>query len=164
MTRRTRWLFEPLISELLYEIQDMTREQMANFLQKQWKENPILRRLSQTQGLQGQALHRGLINILHQFEALTRTTVQVVPIGTVQKLRGKGNLASLRSRPGFLQIEQQVFKNSQTLLNEVRHELAYYYSGGPNGVPRLTNTPFNALNLLEMMIQGDGRLPPPVAH
>jgi hypothetical protein len=164
MTRRTRWLFEPFISEPLYETQDMTREQMANFLQKKWKENPILKRLSQIQGLQGQALHRGLIKILEQFEASTRTVVQVVPDSTVQKLRGKGNLASLRSRPGFLQIEQQVFKNTQTLLNEVRHELAFYYSGGINGVPRLTNTPFNALNLLEMMIQGGGRLPPPIAR
>jgi hypothetical protein len=161
MPQQNQWLFEA--PEVLFEFEDMNREQMASFLRKKWNENPILRRLSQAQQLTGQMLHRALINILNQFQEQTGITVQVVPIGTVQRLRGRGNFASLRSRPGFLQIEQPVFQNTQTLLNELRHELTFYYTGGLRGVPRLTNTPFNALELLEMMIQRNGRLPPPVA-
>jgi hypothetical protein len=169
MSKQTQWLFEaPLTSltsetEALFETEDFTREQMATFLRTKWQQTPLLRKLAVAQRLKGEALHRALINVLGQFERQTGVTVQVVPTGTVQRLRGKGNEASLRSRPGFLQIEQQVFKNTAKLLNEIRHELAFYYAGGPGKTPRLKNTIFNALNLLEMMIQANGRLPPPVA-
>jgi hypothetical protein len=142
---------------------DLTRAQMASFLHGIWNRNPILQRLARAQTITGQARHRELIHILEEFQRRTGITIQVVPQGTVQAARGAGNLASLRSRPGFLQIEQQVFRNTDTLMDEVRHELSYHYAGGPGGVPRLRNTPFNALNLLEMMIQEHGRLPPPVA-
>jgi hypothetical protein len=143
---------------------DMTREQMARFLQDKWNRNPILRRLANAQRLRGQTLHRELLNILRDFERTTGITMQAVPEGTVQRLRNQpGNFSSLRSRPGFLQIEQQVFQNTDQLLKEVRHELAYHYAGGPGKVPTLKNTPFNALQLLEFMIQGNGKLPPPVA-
>jgi hypothetical protein len=142
---------------------DMTRAQMASFLHGIWNRNPILQRLARAQTITGQARHRELIHILEEFQRRTGITIQVMPEGTVQPARGAGNLASLRSQPGFLQIEQQVFRNTDTLMNEVRHELSYHYAGGPGGVPRLRDTPFNALNLLEMMIQEHGRLPPPVA-
>jgi hypothetical protein len=142
---------------------DMTRAQMASFLHGIWNRNPILQRLARAQTITGQARHRELIHILEEFQRQTGITIQVVPQGTVQAARGAGNLASLRSRPGFLQIEEQVFQNTDTLMNEVRHELSYHYAGGPGGVPRLRDSLFNALNLLEWMIRGHGRLPPPVA-
>jgi hypothetical protein len=164
MHMQTQWLFEsPFIQEGLFEFEDLTREQMVNYLRQKWNTNPILRKLSKAQALKGQQLHRLLINLLSEFERKTKIPVQVVADGTVQRLRGRGNFASLRSRPGFLQIEQQVFQNTQKLLEEVRHELAFHYAGGAGKVPQLTNTPFNALILLEMMIQGKGQLPPPVA-
>jgi hypothetical protein len=147
-------------SEALLEFEDLTREQMARFLQDKWNQNPILRRLANSQRLRGQELHRELLNILRDFERTTRITVQVVPEGTVQRLRNDPrNFSSLRSRPGFLQIEQQVLQNAPQLLKEVRHELAYHYAGGPGRVPTLRNSPFNALNLIEFMIQGNGLLP-----
>jgi hypothetical protein len=149
MLQQNQWLFEA--PEALFEFKDMTREQMASFLRNKWNDNPILRRLAQAQQLTGQMLHRVLINILNQFQGQTGITVQPVPIGAVQRLRGRGNFASLRSRPGFLQIEQPVFQNTQTLLNQLRHELAFYYAGGLRSLPRLTNTPFNALDLLEIV-------------
>jgi hypothetical protein len=142
---------------------DMTRAQMAAFLRGIWNRNPILHRLARAQAITGQARHRELISILEEFQRQTGITVQVVPEGTVQAVRGAGNLASLRSRPGFLQIEGQVFQNTATLMKEVRHELSYHYAGGPGGVPRLRESPFNAIDLLEWMVQGHGRLPPPVA-
>jgi len=142
---------------------DMTRAQMAIFLREIWNRNPLLDRLARAQRITGQARHRELIHILEEFQRQTGITIQVVPQGAVQAARGAGNLASLRSRPGFLQIEEQVFQNTDTLMNEVRHELSYHFAGGPGGVSRLRDAPFNALNLLEWMIQGHGRLPPPVA-
>jgi hypothetical protein len=164
VNKQSHWLFEaPFTQEVLFEFEDLTREQMASFLRKRWNENPILKRLSKAQVLTGQRLHRSLINLLNEFQHQTGITVQVVPERTVQQLRGRGNFASLRSRPGFLQVEQQVFQNTARLLKEVRHELAFHYASGPGKTPQLKNTPFNALELLEMMIQGDGRLPPPVA-
>jgi hypothetical protein len=165
VNKQNYWLFEaPLTQEVLFEFEDLTHEQMASFLRKQWNENSILRQLSKAQVLTGQRLHRALISLLDEFQRQTRITVQVVPNGTVQRLRKqKGNLASLRSRPGFLQVERQVFQNTERLLKEVRHELAFHYAGGSGKTPQLNNTPFNALDLLEMMIQGNGRLPPPVA-
>jgi hypothetical protein len=141
---------------------DLTREQMATFLRGIWDRNPILHRLASTQTMTEQARHRALIQILEAFQRQTGITVQVVPQGTVQAARGAGNFASLRSRPGFLQMEGQVFQNTDTLMKEVRHELSYHYAGGPDGVPRLRDSPFNAMNLLEWMIQGHGRLPPSV--
>lgn len=163
------WLFETPLAlsgnepEGLFELEDLTREQMAAFLRAKWRQNPLLRQIARIQQLRGDEQHRALINLLTEFEKRTGVTVQIVPTGAVQRLRGQGNEASLRSRPGFLQIEQQVFQNTLKLLAEVRHELAFHYAGGPGKTPRLKNTIFNALNLLEMMIQGNGRLPPPVA-
>ncbi len=52
--------------------------------------------------------------------------------------------------------------NPATLMGEIRHELAYHFAGGPGGVPRLGETPFSALELLETIIQGRGKLPLPL--
>jgi hypothetical protein len=93
-----------------------------------WERTPLLQRLARARTLAGQAQHRELINILAEFERTAQVTVQRVQTGVVQATRGSGNLASLRSRPGFLQIEQQVFENTTTLLNEVTHELSFFYS------------------------------------
>jgi len=140
-----------------------TREQMAEFLQRRWDSEPLLPRIARAQGMSGPAQHSELVAILAEFQTRTGISVQVVPEGTVQRARGEGNLASLRSAPGNLQIEQQVFQDTKTLMAEVRHELAFYYAGGAGGTPRLGESMFNGLILLEMMIEGGGRLPPPVA-
>lgn len=164
MNAQTQWLFEaPFTSEAMSAPGAMTREQMRIFLEKTWKDNPILRRIAEAQSMSGRGLSQKLGLILQQFEALTGIRVEKVNDGAVQRLRGIGNLASLRSRPGFLQIEHSVFLNPQTLLTEVRHELAFYFAGGLTGVPHLINTPFSALDLLELTIKGNGELPSLVA-
>ncbi len=101
------------------------------------------------------------MKILSLFEGQTGVTVQRVATGVVEKARGPGNLASMKSHPGMLQIEQQVFQNTAALNREIIHELAFYYArqGGGGTVPRLANSGFNAMNYLQMMLESGGRLP-----
>lgn len=139
------------------------REEMQAFLLRIWQENPILQRLSRTRGLSGEAQQRELIAILETFERQTGIDVQFVDTGVVQTARGAGNFASLRSSPGVLQIERQVLSNTRQLQQEIEHELAFYFSSASGRAPALGESGFNALDLLEMMIQAGGRLPPPVA-
>ena len=79
---------------------------------------------------------------------------------------GEPNLASLNVEPGVLQIEEQVFRSTPTLMEEVEHELSAYYSGAPpnRNIPRLGESRIFAHNLLEWYIR-DGKwpsiLPPP---
>ncbi len=106
----------------------ISRAEMLRRVVALWERTPLLQRLARARTLAGQAQHRELIDILTEFERTARVTVQHVRTGAVQATRGSGNLASLRSRPGFLQIEEQVFQNTTTLLNEVTHELSFFYS------------------------------------
>ncbi|MFZ1986354.1 MAG: DUF4157 domain-containing protein, partial [Desulfatitalea sp.] len=136
------------------------REEMAVFLQRTWRDNPILSRVANAQRLSGPAQQRQLVGILETFERETGVTIQVVDEGVVQAARGSGNFASLRSRPGFLQIERQVFQDTPQLMREVRHETAFYYSGTAGRTPRLgSEGPVSALELLEYMIEQFGALP-----
>jgi hypothetical protein len=136
----------------------LSREEMQTYLTRVWVENPVLARVSGTRHLSGEPLQRELIAVLDTFQRETGVGVQFVDEGVVQASRGSGNFASLRSSPGVLQIERQVLRNSALLRQEVQHEMAYYYAGGPEGVPRLAET-FNALELLELMIQNGGTWP-----
>ncbi|TVR83628.1 MAG: DUF4157 domain-containing protein [Rhodospirillales bacterium] len=137
----------------------LAREEMIVFLRELWRDNPILARVANAQRQTGRAQHRELIAILEQFERQTGVGVQFVEQGTVQASRGVGNLASLRSSPGVLQIERQVLSDTPTLMTEVRHEMAFYYSSLSGRTPVLGHGPLNALQLLEMMIESGGRLP-----
>jgi hypothetical protein len=57
-----------------------------------------------------------------------------------------------------LQIEEQVFQNTDTLMSEVRHALAHHYAGGLRGVPTLPGeNGIDALIILESAIEsGEG--------
>ncbi|MDY6795816.1 MAG: DUF4157 domain-containing protein [Actinomycetota bacterium] len=132
----------------------LTSKMMKDYLIRIWRSNPILRRLSAVvRGGRGHAQHKEAIKILEQFENETGVIVQHVPNGTVQAIRGGKNLASLRSRKGFLQIEEQVFHDTPTLVREIKHELAFHYAGGLKGVPTLGEGPLSALDYLEMAIE-----------
>jgi hypothetical protein len=143
----------------------LTPLEMATHLNTTWEANGLLERTAQANQLARSAppvvVHRELIGVLEQFEKDTGVAVQVVPEGTVQGIRGKGNLASLSTRPGVLQIEEQVFRSTTQLQNEIEHELAAHYAGAPpnHNIPRLGSSPFFAHELLEMMFETDGRLP-----
>lgn len=79
-------------------------------------------------------LQRELISILQEFQRSTGTTVRLVGTGQVEAKRPGSGEASLRSEPGKLQIEEQVFLDTEKLLKETTHELSAYaawqYVGG----------------------------------
>lgn len=132
---------------------------MRQLLQQLWEQTPLLQRLAAARALSGDGLVAELRAILQSFQAETGVIVEEVTYGTVQGARGAGNLASLRSSPGRLQIEAQVFEDPQLLLTEVTHELAYYYSRLATGSPPLLGEgPLTALELLEMVIQQGGNV------
>ncbi|CAN5270813.1 hypothetical protein BH11PSE9_BH11PSE9_15850 [soil metagenome] len=106
----------------------ISRAEMLRRVVAIWERTPVLQRLARARKLVGPAQQKELIEILGEFERTTQVAVQRVKTGAVQAVRGEGNLASLRSRPGVLQIEEQVFTNTTTLRDEVTHELSYYYS------------------------------------
>jgi hypothetical protein len=135
---------------------EMTGAEMGSFLLDLWRREPILQRLNQAQHAAGAARHEQLIHILSDFERETGITVQRVGRGEVQASRGAGNFASLRSRPGYLQIEEQVFQDTDQLMLELRHELSFHYTGGPNVVPTLGESGMHAFNILEHAIATDG--------
>ena len=110
----------------------LTRSEMLNHVLEIFRNNPLLRRLQASRRLSGPAQQRELIDILSEFERTTGTGVQRVPRGAVSATRGAKNYASLRSRPGVLQIEEQVFASAGQLQIEVQHELSYYYTGMKN--------------------------------
>lgn len=133
---------------------------MKLYLQAIWSRTPVLQRLARAGRMTVEAQQRAeLMEILGQFRRETGIVLDIVPDNTIQASRGTGNLASLRSRPGWLQIERMAYDDTPTLMNEVRHELAYHYAGGPGGVPTLGEGPFNALELLEIMVEEGGRMP-----
>jgi len=134
----------------------MTGAEMGPFLLDLWQREPILQRLNQAQHAAGAARHQELIHILADFERETGVTVQRVGRGEVEAARGPGNFASLRSRPGYLQIEEQVFQDTDQLMLEMRHELSFHYTGGPNVVPTLGESGMHAYNILEHAIATDG--------
>jgi hypothetical protein len=138
----------------------LSREQMERYLLTIWQRQPLLHILHRIHlnarggRLAGQNLHREVIFVLERFELETQIPVQLVPTGLVQRARGGGNLSSLRSRPGFLQIERQVFQDTDQLLTEVTHELAFHYARRGGEVPYIGEGDISALMLLENMISG----------
>lgn len=137
-------------------------EGMRAFLQSTWDAHPLLKRLSalHRHRVPDVFLDRELLCILVCFSAERGgLPVEFVPEGAVQAVRGKGNLSSVRSAPGKLQIEEQVRRSPRRFLAEVTHELCYCVAGGPGRVPRLGESGINGMELLEMMVQAGGKLP-----
>jgi hypothetical protein len=130
---------------------------MRDYVFEVWRQNPILHRLMEVRGARGPARHQQILDILRDFERIEGVPVEVVPPGTVQRVRGRGNLASLRSRPGVLQIEIQAYADTDTLMREVIHELCYHYAGGPNHTRFLGESRTSALDIFEWAItRGEG--------
>ena len=145
---------------------------MRDFLQSVWDGNPILRRIaglrpiaqlqrSTNSDVLAESLRARCIDILRQFKRETGMRVEVVDDEAVQMIRGWGDTASIRSRLGHLQIERSTYRNPQLLYTIVRHDLVFYYAGGPEDflhVPEL-GLAGDALTLLEWMIERHGLIP-----
>lgn len=135
----------------------LTPQAMRQLLQQIWDRTPLLQRLVEARHLSGDSLLAELRAILSAFQAETGVIVEEVRTGVVVAARGARNFASLRSRPGYLQIEAQVFENPQQLLREMVHEFAAYYAGqATGGRPTLLGEGLSAQDLLEIVIQIGG--------
>ncbi|BFU96282.1 MAG: RHS repeat-associated core domain-containing protein [Nitrospira sp.] len=146
----------------------MTLDQAKAWADWIYKQNPLLQRLSRLHQLMKEAeslspdqrasalenIRQETLSILSDFDNSSGVPVQLVPEGVVQAARGEGNFSSLRSRPGVLQIEQQVLTDPKALLTEVTHELAFQADGGPLvRSPIVGEGPLKAFEVLEMKIQ-----------
>jgi Domain of unknown function (DUF4157) len=136
----------------------LTHAEMRTFLENVVQQNPILQQLIRGRAMAGAAQREEMLKVLHEFYKATGVGYEVVDNGVVQLARGAGNFASLRSKPGTLQIEQAAFDSTETLTEEITHELSFYYARVNGVVPRLEET-HNAMNILEMMIQSGGQYP-----
>jgi hypothetical protein len=150
----------------------LTPEEMRDFLRSVWDGNPILRRIaglrpiaqlqrSTNSDVLAESLRARCIDILRQFKRETGMRVEVVDDEAVQAIRGWGDTASIRSRLGHLQVERSTYRDAQQLYAIVRHDLVFYYAGGPEHflyVPELGRIG-DALTLLEWMIEGYGTMP-----
>jgi Domain of unknown function (DUF4157) len=133
--------------------------EMRAFVESVFQQNPVLQQLARGQGLAGAAQHEEMLKVLHEFYNSTRIAYEVVDDGIVQAATNvPGNFASLNSKPGLLQIEQTAFDSPVTLTAEVTHELSSFYARVNGVVPRLEET-YDAMNILELMIQNGGRYP-----
>jgi hypothetical protein len=193
MKTKNQWLFEaPFPSPLTYyadpyvdresynypealfafkdkevEEKELPIEQMRNYLQEIWKNNPILKRMAKAYGLQktGQARQAALnnvYNILQQFTNLTGIKHSIVPDGTIlKKLNEDNNFASLRSRRNYLEIESAVTQDPERFLREVMHEINAHYTGFPkiSFFMRRNGDKIYANRLLDKMVENYGQLP-----
>ncbi len=125
------------------------------------RDSKCLQRLCNARKLTGAAKHAELLQSLDDLIAHTGIPVEKVPKGTVQKLRGKGDTASFRSKKGVFQIEEQLFDDTAALEEALAHDIPAYY--GNNDLwhsPRLVRGgPFNAGELLEFTVKNGGTFP-----
>jgi hypothetical protein len=131
---------------------------MREYVLDVWRQNPILHRLMEVRRARSPARHQQILDILRDFERIEGVPVETVVPGIVQRnTLERGNLASLRSRPGVLQIEIQAYADTDTLIREVIHELCFHYAGGPDHTRRLGTSGMNALRIFERAIEtGEG--------
>jgi len=147
------------IIESLASQGDLDLLEMQVFVDTLYAEYPILGELTQAQALAGAAQRTEMLQILDRFTAQTGVPVDVVEDGVVQAATNQaGNFASLRSRPGFLQIEQSAYNSETELGLQVRHELSFYYARSGGSTPVLNDT-HNALDVLEYTIINGGVFP-----
>ena len=131
---------------------------MREYVLDVWRQNPLLHRLMEVRRARGPARHQQLLDILKDFERIEGVPVETVVPGIVQgKTLVRGNLASLRSKPGVLQIEMQAYEDTDTLMREVIHELCFHYAGGPDHSRLLGTSGMSALRIFERAIEtGEG--------
>jgi hypothetical protein len=110
--------------------------------------------------LPGPQLRAQLNGIMQDFALETGVPIEVVPDGTVQAVRGEGDFGSMRSRPGYYEIEQSVYNDDVRLRNELTHQIPAYL-GSRNWLSPVTGNR-NAAEWLEYFVQRGG--PPPAAE
>lgn len=138
----------------------LSRAEMRAFIEALMREYPVLGQLANAQRLTGAAQRKEMLSILDRVYRENRLAHEVVPNGVVGAATQPGNMASLRSSPGILQIEQRAYDSTELLAAEVTHELSYFFSRSGGNVPTLGDL-FNGLDVLELTIRNGGRYPFP---
>lgn len=138
----------------------LSRAEMRAFIEALMREHPVLGQLANAQRLTGAAQRKEMLSILDRVYRENKLAHEVVPNGVVGAATQPGNMASLRSSPGILQIEQRAYDSTEQLAAEVTHELSYFFSRSGGNVPTLGDL-FNGLDVLELTIRNGGRYPFP---
>jgi hypothetical protein len=134
----------------------LTPVEMRGYIDAMLREHPVLRQLANARGLTGPRLRNEMLNILHRAFREDGLSHEVVPDGTVgAATNDSGNLASIHSSPGVLQIEQSAYDSETQLAAEVMHELCAFYvemtgSDGP------TLGDYTANEALEIAVMAGG--------
>jgi hypothetical protein len=97
-------------------------------------EHPVLNDLIAARNTAaGPALRAQLNGIMARFAEEAGVSITVVPDGAVQAVRGAGDVGSMRSRPGYYEIEQSVYNDDVRLRKELIHQITAYL-GSRNGL------------------------------
>jgi hypothetical protein len=116
--------------------------------------------LENSQALKSLASGASPEQVMAEFTKETGVVIEEVEEGAIQKLRGKGDVASARTKEGFLQIEKQVFKDPKLLKDVLAHDGVFCYVRNGQMVAKLaSNKIFDAMTFLEAAIKNGGRLP-----
>ena len=138
-----------------------------------WEGATYLRRIVDIVDLRGERLVAEVRQLLSEWSGASGVGLDITRTGAVDDAvraagGAAGDFASLQTRPGFLQIEEQLFTNAarsaegaRVLLREVSHELSLYYSwrhmgGLGRAVPAYSIPGVNhsLINVLEQMVPG----------
>jgi hypothetical protein len=130
-----------------------TLAEMGKFVTQILKRNRVLQRLVKAH--KKGATKTDLDNILTEFAYETGITKEIVSDGVVQAgTKSPGNFASIQLKVGKLLIEESVIKNPRQYLQEVTHELSFYYTKKTGSNPSLLG--IRASKYLEMLIENLG--------
>ena len=126
---------------------------MSQYLARLWQQHPVLARLSELRSFSGEELRRALMEVVADLQRTDDISLSLVDEGTVQQLRGTGNLVSMRSRPGHLQIERQAWEHPELLWKQLAHELAAFVTRSDGEAPHLGDSGVSGSVLLLLMIR-----------
>ncbi len=128
-------------------------EDMSRYLTRVWREHPILAQLSSLRSSSGEELRRALMELVANLPRMAGVSLSPVEEGTVQQVRGKGNLVSMRARPGYLLIERQAWEHPEQLWKELTHEVATFVTRSSGEAPHLGDSGLSGSVLLLLMIR-----------
>ncbi len=128
-------------------------EDMSQYLARLWQQHPVLARLSQLRSASGDGLRHALMEVVADLQRTDGITLSLVDEGAVQQLRGTGNLVSMRSRSGYLQIERQAWEHPELLWKQLTHEVAAFVTRSDGEAPHLGENGLSGSVLLLLMIR-----------
>jgi hypothetical protein len=142
----------------LVERHNLNIAEMGQFIEAVMREHPVLVQLANARQMTSVAAQRrALLDVLDRMRVEEGLPHEVVADGVVQAARNDPeNFASIRSRPGWLQIERSAYWSVEILAREITHEIGYFFLRRFGSVPVLQDT-HNGVRVLDFTIQNGGR-------